>query len=131
MNRFAGRRNRKIVIQLFRKVGSTGSPAARTISTYPMRGITMKTIHPKITEVLTGTFKVPAHEVLPESTMDSLEMDSLAVAEFAVIIKETLGVDADSEKLYKDATLAEISAYIDEAVGSAAAEATVPVSNTR
>ncbi|MFF8987394.1 acyl carrier protein [Streptomyces globisporus] len=91
----------------------------------------MKAIHPKITEVLTGTFKVPAHEVLPESTMDSLEMDSLAVAEFAVIIKETLGVDADSEKLYKDATLADISAYIDEAVGSAAAEATVPVSNTR
>ncbi len=131
MNRFAGRRNRKIVIQLFRAVGSTDFPAARTISTNPMRGITMKTIHPKITEVLTGTFKVPAHEVLPESTMDSLEMDSLAVAEFAVIIKETLGVDADSEKLYKDATLADISAYIDEAVGSTAAEATVPVSNTR
>ncbi len=131
MNRFAGRRNRKIVIQLFRAVGGTGFPAARTISTNPMRGIAMKTIHPKITEVLTGTFKVPAHEVLPESTMDSLEMDSLAVAEFAVIIKETLGVDADSEKLYKDATLADISTYIDEAVGSTAAEATVPVSNTR
>ncbi len=131
MNRFAGRRNRRIVIQLFRAVGSTGFPATRTISTYPMRGTTMKTIHPRITEVLTGTFKVPAHEVLPESTMDSLEMDSLAVAEFAVIIKETLGVDADSEKLYKDATLADISAYIDEAVGSAAAEATVPASNTR
>ncbi|MFG3407095.1 acyl carrier protein [Streptomyces sp. NPDC048142] len=91
----------------------------------------MKTIHPKITEVLTGTFKVPGAEILPESTMDSLEMDSLAVAEFAVIIKETLGVDADSEKLYKDATLADISVYIDAAVGSAAAEATVPVSNTR
>ncbi|MBT2898607.1 MULTISPECIES: acyl carrier protein [unclassified Streptomyces] len=91
----------------------------------------MKTIHPKITEVLTATFKVPAAEILPESTMDSLEMDSLAVAEFAVVIKETLGVDADSEKLYKDATLADISAYIDASVGSAAAEATVPVSNTR
>ncbi|NEE60931.1 acyl carrier protein, partial [Streptomyces sp. SID8455] len=54
-----------------------------------MRGNTVKTqtIHPKITEVLTETFKVPAVEILPESTMDSLEMDSLAVAEFAVIIK--------------------------------------------
>ncbi|MFH9762198.1 acyl carrier protein [Streptomyces anulatus] len=91
----------------------------------------MRTIHPKITEVLTGTFKVPAAEILPESTMDSLEMDSLAVAEFAVVIKETLGVDADSQKLYKDATLADITAYIDAAVGSAAADATVPVSNTR
>ncbi len=97
----------------------------------PKRGNAMTTIHPKITEVLTGTFKVPAAEILPESTMDSLEMDSLAVAEFAVIIKETLGVSADSEKLYKDATLADITAYIDEAVDSAESEATVPVSNTR
>ncbi|MFJ8223828.1 acyl carrier protein [Streptomyces griseus] len=91
----------------------------------------MQSIHPKITEVLTATFKVPAAEILPESTMDSLEMDSLAVAEFAVVIKETLGVDADSEKLYKGSTLADISAYIDAVVGGAGAEATVPVSNTR
>ncbi|MFJ2110815.1 MULTISPECIES: acyl carrier protein [unclassified Streptomyces] len=75
-------------------------------------------IHPKITEVLAGTFKVPAEEIVPEATMDSLEMDSLAVAEFAVIIKETLGVDADSDRLLKGATLAEITAYLDEtAVG--------------
>ncbi|NUV86135.1 acyl carrier protein [Streptomyces sp. KAI-26] len=98
-----------------------------------MRGnaVQTQTIHPKITEVLTGTFKVPAAEILPESTMDSLEMDSLAVAEFAVIIKETLGVTADSEKLYKDATLADITAFIDAAVGGAAAGSAVPVSNTR
>lgn len=54
----------------------------------------MSAIHPKITDVLISTFKVPAAEILPDSTMDSLEMDSLAVAEFAVIIKEKLGVDA-------------------------------------
>ncbi|WP_411144883.1 acyl carrier protein [Streptomyces sp. x-80] len=72
----------------------------------------MNTLHPKIAEVLTQTFKVPAEDIRPDSTMDSLEMDSLAVAEFAVIIKEHLGVDADADKLYKDATLAEISAFI-------------------
>ncbi|MFB9576408.1 acyl carrier protein [Streptomyces yanii] len=77
----------------------------------------MSAIHPKITDVLTNTFKVPAAEILPGSTMDSLEMDSLAVAEFAVIIKETLGVEADSDKLYKDATLADITTFIDAAVG--------------
>ncbi|AXG79089.1 acyl carrier protein [Streptomyces paludis] len=72
-------------------------------------------IHPKITEVLTGTFKVPEAEIVPEATMDSLEMDSLAVAEFAVIIKETLGVVADSGTVLKDASLAEITAYLDQA----------------
>ncbi|MFE7389052.1 acyl carrier protein [Streptomyces sp. NPDC002596] len=76
----------------------------------------MSAIHPKITDVLTNTFKVPAAEILPGSTMDSLEMDSLAVAEFAVIIKEMLGVEADSDKLYKDATLADITTFIDAAV---------------
>lgn len=76
----------------------------------------MSAIHPKITDVLTNTFKVPAAEILPGATMDSLEMDSLAVAEFAVIIKETLGVEADSDKLYKDATLADITTFIDAAV---------------
>ncbi|WP_406416696.1 acyl carrier protein [Streptomyces sp. NBC_00873] len=76
----------------------------------------MSAIHPKITDVLTNTFKVPAAEILPGSTMDSLEMDSLAVAEFAVIMKETLGVEADSDKLYKDATLADITTFIDAAV---------------
>lgn len=50
----------------------------------------MSTIHPKITEVLTHTFKVPVGEIHPGSTMDSLEMDSLAVAEFAVLIRETV-----------------------------------------
>ncbi|MCX4680830.1 acyl carrier protein [Streptomyces sp. NBC_01433] len=85
-----------------------------------------RTIHPKITEVLAGTFKVPDSEIFPESTMESLEMDSLAVAEFAVIIKETLGVDADADTLYKDATLTDISEFIRAAVDGA-----VPVSCAR
>ncbi|MFF5566436.1 acyl carrier protein [Streptomyces sp. NPDC012623] len=75
----------------------------------------MNRIHPKITEVLTETFKVPAAEIVPEATMDSLEMDSLAIAELAVIIRETLGVHTDSGTLLKGASLAEITAYLDEA----------------
>ncbi|MEV7425519.1 MULTISPECIES: acyl carrier protein [unclassified Streptomyces] len=75
----------------------------------------MNRIHPKITEVLTETFKVPAAEIVPEATMDTLEMDSLAVAELAVIIKETLDVRADSDTLLKGASLAALTAYLDEA----------------
>ncbi|MET7307897.1 acyl carrier protein [Streptomyces sp. NPDC005134] len=92
----------------------------------------MSAIHPKITDVLIGTFKVPAAEILPDSTMDSLEMDSLAVAEFAVIIKEKLGVDAGSDRLYKDATLADITRFIDETVdGVATASGETAMSNPR
>ncbi|MEV0037042.1 acyl carrier protein [Streptomyces sp. NPDC050804] len=78
----------------------------------------MSEIHPRINEVLTETFKVPAAEIVPGATMDSLEMDSLAVAEFAVIIKETLGIDTDSDTLLKGATLAEITAFLDDAAVS-------------
>ncbi|MET9660721.1 acyl carrier protein [Streptomyces sp. NPDC006510] len=80
----------------------------------------MRTIHPRITEVLTHTFKVPAAEIHPGSTMDSLEMDSLAVAEFAVLIRETAGGHRDFDQLPKDATLADISRFIDAAADDGA-----------
>ncbi|MCX4398574.1 acyl carrier protein [Streptomyces sp. NBC_00053] len=80
----------------------------------------MSAIHPKITEVLTHTFKVPAAEIHPGSTMDSLEMDSLAVAEFAVLIRETTGGDREFDQLPKDATLADISRFMDTAARSGA-----------
>ncbi|MFJ1547567.1 acyl carrier protein [Streptomyces sp. NPDC088246] len=93
----------------------------------------MSAIHPKITEVLTHTFKVPVAEIHPDSTMDSLEMDSLAVAEFAVLIRETtMGGDGDFDKLPKDATLADITRYIDATAGSGAPMGgLVPTSNAR
>ncbi|MFF2008492.1 acyl carrier protein [Streptomyces sp. NPDC058195] len=79
----------------------------------------MSTIHPRIAEVLTQTFKVPAAEIHPSSTMDSLEMDSLAVAEFAVLIRETAGCDREFEQLPKGATLADITRFMDAAAGGA------------
>ncbi|MGW1407064.1 acyl carrier protein [Streptomyces sp. NPDC002403] len=80
----------------------------------------MSTIHPKITEVLTHTFKVPVAEIHPGSTMDSLEMDSLAVAEFAVLIRETAGGVRDFDQLPKNATLADITRFIDPAADGGA-----------
>ncbi|MEU9619517.1 MULTISPECIES: acyl carrier protein [unclassified Streptomyces] len=92
----------------------------------------MSTIHPKITEVLTHTFKVPAAEIRPDSTMDSLEMDSLAVAEFAVLIREAVGGDGDFDRLPKGATLADITRFIDATVdGGAQAGGEAPMSNAR
>jgi len=92
----------------------------------------MSSIHPRITEVLTHTFKVPADEIHPDSTMDSLEMDSLAVAEFAVLLRETMGSEADLDRLPKDATLADISRLIDAPRGNGTPErAEAHLSNAR
>ncbi|MFE2375967.1 acyl carrier protein [Streptomyces sp. NPDC059398] len=72
----------------------------------------MSELHPTLVDVLTHTFKVPAAELRPEATMEDLEMDSLAVAELGVIVKETLGVDADADSAYKGATLGRISDFL-------------------
>ncbi|WP_299539234.1 acyl carrier protein [uncultured Streptomyces sp.] len=85
----------------------------------------MNAIHPKIVDVLTGTFRVPAAEIRPDSTMESLEMDSLAVAEFALIVKDALGLDLEAGARCRDATLAEIT----EIVG--APDAAAPVGHDR
>ncbi|WP_327365692.1 acyl carrier protein [Streptomyces sp. NBC_01217] len=92
----------------------------------------MSAIHPKIIEVLTHTFKVPAAEIRPDSTMDSLEMDSLAVAEFAVLIRETVGGDGDFDELPKGATLADITRFIDATAGGGELRGgEAPMSNAR
>lgn len=80
----------------------------------------MSAIHPTITEVLSRTFRVPVAEILPESTMDSLEMDSLAVAEFAVVMRETAGVELDPGTLHRHTSLAELTEFLRAPSGNGA-----------
>ncbi|MFF1923646.1 acyl carrier protein [Streptomyces sp. NPDC058221] len=92
----------------------------------------MSAIHPTITEVLSRTFRVPVAEILPESTMDSLDMDSLAVAEFAVVIRESVGVELDSGTLRRYTSLAGLTEFLQEAAGNGApADGGSPVSTAR
>lgn len=77
-------------------------------------------IHPRITDVLSQTFRVPVAEILPDSTMDSLDMDSLAVAEFAVVLREATGVELDPGALHRQTTLAGLTELLHAAAGGAA-----------
>ncbi|PZT73522.1 MULTISPECIES: acyl carrier protein [unclassified Streptomyces] len=86
----------------------------------------MSTIHPRITDVLSRTFKMPVAEILPDSTMDSLDMDSLAVAEFAVVLREATGVELDTGTLHRSTTLAQLSDHLRAAAGGGS-----PVGSTR
>ncbi|MFD5789214.1 acyl carrier protein [Streptomyces sp. NPDC127037] len=79
----------------------------------------MSTIDPRITDVLSRTFKVPVAEILPGSTMDSLDMDSLAAAEFAVVLREATGVELDTGTPARGTTLAELTAHLHAAVSTA------------
>ncbi|EST20303.1 acyl carrier protein [Streptomyces roseochromogenus] len=65
-----------------------------------------------IRSVLTGSFLVPEAEIGPEVTLEQLELDSLALAEFALILDERLGVKIDSEHATRTTTLAEVTEYV-------------------
>jgi acyl carrier protein len=43
--------------------------------------------------VLTATFEVPACEIVPEASLESLGLDSLSLVELALILQEELGVE--------------------------------------
>ncbi|MEV2255587.1 MMPL family transporter [Streptomyces sp. NPDC050147] len=67
-----------------------------------------------IRTALTSTFRVPEEEVLASATLEQLELDSLALAEFALILEERLGVKIDSEHAGRTTTLAEVASHLDE-----------------
>lgn len=65
-----------------------------------------------ISEILVGTFEVPADEVTPDALMRDLLTDSLMVVEMAIAVHEALGVKADEEEL-KDTTLARFAEVLE------------------
>ncbi|MFF8643260.1 acyl carrier protein [Streptomyces sp. NPDC015345] len=67
-----------------------------------------------IRTALTSTFRAPEDEVVPGATLEQLELDSLALAEFALILEERLGVKIDSEHAVRTTTLAEVARHLEE-----------------
>jgi acyl carrier protein len=63
---------------------------------------------------LTSTFRIPEDELSPDVTLEQLELDSLALAEFVLVLEERLGVRADGGHATRTTTLAEVTAYLDE-----------------
>ncbi|MGW4912533.1 acyl carrier protein [Streptomyces sp. NPDC004270] len=64
--------------------------------------------------VLTSTFRIPEDELSPDLTLEQLDLDSLALAEFVLVLEERLDVKPDSERASRTTTLAEVTAHLDE-----------------
>lgn len=63
-------------------------------------------------EILTGTFGVPAEDVTPEATFESLGLDSLDVVELTLVIEEQLGVKIEDEELEDVRTVQDAAAKV-------------------
>jgi acyl carrier protein len=57
--------------------------------------------------ILVDTFDVPADEVTPEATFESLGLDSLDVVELTLVLEEETGVKLEDEELEDVRTVAD------------------------
>ncbi|WP_221507676.1 acyl carrier protein [Streptomyces candidus] len=70
-------------------------------------------MYENIRSALIDTFRVPEDELSPQATLQELEMDSLALAEFALVLEERLGVKLETEHANANTTLAEVADHIE------------------
>lgn len=72
----------------------------------------MSSAYETITEILASTFKVPESEMTPQSSLRTLDLDSLAVVEFLGILEQKSGVEIGDADLGIDSTLGEAADFV-------------------
>ncbi|WP_030672637.1 acyl carrier protein [Streptomyces cellulosae] len=72
----------------------------------------MSSMHERFAAILVEKFGLGADEISPTSTLEDLEMDSLALVELVVSVQKEFGVVIDDSELPGDATVADVIALI-------------------
>ncbi|WEV29259.1 acyl carrier protein [Streptomyces sp. 71268] len=66
-----------------------------------------------ITEILAEQFEVDQAVLRPEATLEELELDSLALLEFSLVLAERTGLRVSDEDVTRDLTLRQIAEWIE------------------
>jgi acyl carrier protein len=56
-------------------------------------------VYTTVERILVETFRVPAEDVQPDATVESLDLDSLDLVELTLAIEEELGVKIEDDEL--------------------------------
>jgi acyl carrier protein len=72
----------------------------------------MDSVQQHLVGLLTEKFDVPAADVLPEATLEALELDSLARAELFVTLQEHWGISLEEDDSSAELTVAELGRRI-------------------
>lgn len=59
----------------------------------------------RLREILTSHFGVEADEVQPDATFAELDLDSLAIVEFALVVEKAFGVPVGEDEVSPHATV--------------------------
>ncbi|MBW3620092.1 MAG: acyl carrier protein [Actinobacteria bacterium] len=73
----------------------------------------MSDVLEKFETILSTTFGVPAGDIAPEATFESLGLDSLDVVELTLVIEEELGVKIEDEELEDVRTVGDAVARVE------------------
>lgn len=69
----------------------------------------MSPVDATLHSVLTGKFEVVAESIRPDATLESLDLDSLPLAELALALQEELGVKVEE---HEATTVAELTSTL-------------------
>ena len=67
----------------------------------------MTALEDRLTAILVDKFGVPAEAIRPDVTFDDLEIDSLLVVEFALIVKKEFDVRLEDGEITRRLTVAD------------------------
>lgn len=83
-----------------------------------------ESIGDKITEIMVDTFFVAEEDATLDAEFDSLDLDSLVLAELAVLLKKEFGVELTYENLEDARTVGNVAVLIDSALSAGGASST-------
>jgi len=67
----------------------------------------------RLSEILTSYFGVDESEVRPDATFAELDLDSLAIVEFALVAEKEFGVSIGDDEVSPQATVTDAVALLD------------------
>ena len=69
----------------------------------------MSPVHTSLHSALTAKFEVPESEIVPDASLESLGLDSLSLAELALILQEELDVKVEEHEAARGTTVGELT----------------------
>lgn len=74
----------------------------------------MNQLEERIQTVISDHFGLPADTVRPVATFEELDMDSLILAELALILRKELGVTVEDWELDSEMTIADMAKMLEQ-----------------
>ncbi|MGV9701594.1 acyl carrier protein [Streptomyces sp. NPDC003483] len=65
----------------------------------------MSPVQAAVTAVLTQKFEVRPESIHPDATLESFDLDSLALAEFALVLQQRLGIRVEEDEAGRHSTV--------------------------